>query len=336
MFGSWPIATKKPWPRPRASRRSRRCGAARPSTAVSPSTSSTTYGVRNSILSFARARLTMICEARNSSRRWTSVTFVPKRVRKSASSNAVSPPPTTTIVLLLEERAVAGRARGDAAALEALLGLEPEPARACAGRDDHRLRAVLVVVDPDAERALREVDLRHVVGDVLRAEALGLAAEVGHHLRAHDAVGVAGVVLDVARDHQLAAPLEALDHEGLQARRARVERRGVAGGAAADDDQLTYVVRGRSRAPPLNKCLSIKRARPAVRSRTDVAVRPRRRRARRRSATGSTAANSAATNGRVCRSIGATSGSSSLPAPWSENFRAVTRTRVSTEPTASL
>ena len=76
-----------------------------------------------------------------------SVTFVPKRVRKSASSNAESPPPTTTIVLLLEERAVARRARRDAAALEALLRLEPEPARAGAGRDDDGLRAVHVLVD---------------------------------------------------------------------------------------------------------------------------------------------------------------------------------------------
>ena len=45
----------------------------------------------------------MICEARNSSRRWTSVTFVAKRVRKFASSIAVSPPPTTTSSLSLKK-----------------------------------------------------------------------------------------------------------------------------------------------------------------------------------------------------------------------------------------
>ena len=33
------------------------------------------YGVLNSIFSWARARSTMICEARNSFRRWTSVTL---------------------------------------------------------------------------------------------------------------------------------------------------------------------------------------------------------------------------------------------------------------------
>ena len=159
-------------------------------------------------------------------------------VRKSASSIAESPPPTTHDLAVAEERAVAGGAVRDAAAVQRALGLEPELARARAGGDDHGLRAVLVVADPDPERALGEVDPRHVVGQELGAEALGLGAEVGHHLRAHDAVGVAGVVLDVARDHQLAAPVEALDHERLQVGARGVERGRVAGGAAADDDQL--------------------------------------------------------------------------------------------------
>ena len=41
----------------------------------------------------------MIFEARNSSRRWTSVTFEANFVRKFASSIAVSPPPTTATSL---------------------------------------------------------------------------------------------------------------------------------------------------------------------------------------------------------------------------------------------
>ena len=145
-------------------------------------------------------------------------------------------------LLVLEERAVAGGARRDAAALVGLLAGEPEPARARAGGDDHGLRAVLGVLDPDAERALGEVDAGDVVGDELRAEALRLPAELGHHLGAHDAVGVARVVLDVARDHQLAAPLEALDHERLEVGARGVERGRVAGRAAADDDQFTDIV----------------------------------------------------------------------------------------------
>src|SRR5918994_1491268 len=107
------------------------------------------------------------------------------------------------------------------------------------GRDDHRASLVLVVADPDAEGTLGEVDLGHVVGDELRPELLGLPAELHHHLRAEDPLGVSGVVLDVARDHELAAPLEALDHEGLQVGTGGIERRRVPGGPAADDDQVT-------------------------------------------------------------------------------------------------
>jgi hypothetical protein len=39
----------------------------------------------------------MILLARKASRRWRRWTFEPKRVRKRASSRAVSPPPTTAI-----------------------------------------------------------------------------------------------------------------------------------------------------------------------------------------------------------------------------------------------
>src|SRR5207248_2768301 len=112
---------------------------------------------------------------------------------------------------LADEGGIARGAGGDAAALVLLLRLDPEPARARARGDDHGARGVLVVADVDPEGLLRQVDLRDVVGDELRAEALGLAAEVGHHLGPHDPVGVAGVVLDVAGDHQLSAPGEPLD-----------------------------------------------------------------------------------------------------------------------------
>ena len=170
----------------------------------------------------------MIGDARNSSRRWTITTLLAKRVRNVASSIAESPPPTTDDDLVAEERAVAGRAVRDAAALQRLLRGKSELSGARAGRDDDGVRAMLVVADVDAERPLGEVDARDVVGDELGAEALGLAAEVGHHRRPHDAVGVARVVLDVARDHQLAAPVEALDDE-----RAQVGARGVESGGVA-------------------------------------------------------------------------------------------------------
>ena len=52
---------------------------------------------RNSILGLARARSCMIREARNSSRRWITVTLEAKRVKKMASSMAESPPPATAM-----------------------------------------------------------------------------------------------------------------------------------------------------------------------------------------------------------------------------------------------
>ncbi len=49
------------------------------------------------ILGFSKAFSCMILEARRVSRRWTTVTLLANRVRKRASSRAVSPPPATTI-----------------------------------------------------------------------------------------------------------------------------------------------------------------------------------------------------------------------------------------------
>ena len=116
-----------------------------------------------------------------------------------------------------------------------------------------------VVVTVGSQQALDLVtrvfiDPGDVVGDELRAEALGLAAEIGHHLGPHHAVGVPGVVLDVARDHQLAAPLKALDHERLQVGARRVQRGRIAGRPTADDDQLPDVLIAQSSPLKISFC----------------------------------------------------------------------------------
>jgi hypothetical protein len=144
---------------------------------------------------------------------------------------------------LLEERCVTDGAVRDPAALERLLGLEPELARVGAGCDDDRLGAVLRVTDPDAERALGEVDAGDIVRDELGAEALRLLAEVLHHLRPENARRVSGIVLHVARDHQLAAPSEAFDNERVEVRPRGIQGRGIAGGASADHDHFAHVAR---------------------------------------------------------------------------------------------
>ena len=68
-----------------------------PLTRVSPWIATTSEFQAKPILSFAKARSCMTLDARSWSRRWTIVTERAKRVRKVASSIAVSPPPTTTM-----------------------------------------------------------------------------------------------------------------------------------------------------------------------------------------------------------------------------------------------
>jgi hypothetical protein len=90
---------------------------------------------------------------------------------------------------------------------------------------------VELAVGPDLERVRLEVHLRDVLRDELGALALGLAAEPLHEVGARDLLDEARVVLDVGREHQLAAGHEAagvepLEHERLQVRAGRVDRRG--------------------------------------------------------------------------------------------------------------
>ena len=142
-------------------------------------------------------------------------------------------------LLAFEEGAVADAAGGDAAAAELHLAGDAEPFRLRPHRQDHGLGAVLLVAEEDLlDAAVGELDPVDVVGDEAGPEALGLGAELGHHLRPHDPLGVAGVVLDVGRVLQLAAPLEALEDERLEVGARGVERRRVAGRPPADDDYV--------------------------------------------------------------------------------------------------
>ena len=139
-------------------------------------------------------------------------------------------------LLVPEEEPVAGRARRHAAAAEAFLTGQAEPHRRCAGRDDDGLGAVFDPAGPDAERALPEVDPVHVHVEDPRPEPLRLGAERGHEIGTLDPVREARVVLDVAREHQLAAGRRAGDDDGREVRPCRVDRRREAGRPGADDD----------------------------------------------------------------------------------------------------
>ena len=98
------------------------------STELSPTTSLTSEFHSNSILGLANARSCMIFDARNSSRRCTSVTLVANFVRKIASSIAESPPPTTAMGFSRKKNPSHVAQVRHAVAEQALLGGE---ARAC-------------------------------------------------------------------------------------------------------------------------------------------------------------------------------------------------------------
>ena len=187
-------------------------------------TSSTTASSTNSIFSFARARSTMIGEARNSSRRWTSVDL------RRRTSSGRSPPPSPS---RRRRRPRPPCSRKNAASqtaqydtprpCSALLGLEAELAGGRAGGDDHGLGAVLALADPDAGTARSEKSTSVTSSVRNSAPKRSACARKSCIISGPEhAVRVARVVLDVARDHELAAPREALDHERLEVRaRAR-------------------------------------------------------------------------------------------------------------------
>ena len=118
----------------------------------------------------ARARSSMIFDARNSSRRCTTVTFVANFDRKIASSIAESPPPTMIVWRVAEEGGVAGRAVADAAAGELVLAGDAELLVLGAHRQDDGARPVLGVADPHAV---------HAAGLAGELDAVGLLGDAG-------------------------------------------------------------------------------------------------------------------------------------------------------------
>src|SRR5205814_1990699 len=78
---------------------------------------------------------------------------------------------------LAEEEAVAGRARRDAPAAKRVFPGDAEPPRGGARGDDQRLGPPRLISGADDERATSQVDVRHVDGEDLGAEAGGLAIQ---------------------------------------------------------------------------------------------------------------------------------------------------------------
>ena len=93
------------------------------------------------------------------------------------------------------------------------------------------------VADQD-EGAVVEIDLDDDVVDDLGADMLGLRLHLLHEPGALDDVGEAGIVLDIGGDGELAAGLQARDHDRLKHGARRIDGGGVAGRARTDDDDF--------------------------------------------------------------------------------------------------
>ena len=80
------------------------------------------------------------------------------------------------------------------------------------------------------ERTLLEVDMLDIAGPYIAAEALGLAAKVVHHGGAGNPFGIAGEILDLGGDGELAAGLLAFKKDGFDIGTASVDAGSIARG----------------------------------------------------------------------------------------------------------
>ena len=178
----------------------------RPFTSFSstPSTSSTTVLVRNSILSCALARSSMIGEARNLSVRLISVTLLAKRVRNSASSMAESPPPITAIGLPDAKKPSQVAQELTTVADQCLFRRQIEPTRAGSAGNDQRARQDRILAHRQADRRGAQIGVRQVRHAELGTEALGLLLHVFDKLGALNPFRPAGEIFHQRGDRKAA------------------------------------------------------------------------------------------------------------------------------------
>jgi hypothetical protein len=111
-----------------------------------------------------------------------------------------------------------------------------------AGRQDDSLGGERpAAVAANEERPPSELERHGVFALNARADVLGLSPHLLHQPWPLDRLGESGVILDVGRDHQLSARLEARQHERFQHRARGVYRGGVGGGPGTDND---YALKG--------------------------------------------------------------------------------------------
>ena len=181
----------------------------------------------------------MIFEARNCSRRCTSVTSrteARQEIRLLHGRIAAADHHDLAIAV---KRAVAGGAGADAVADQLLFVRQSQPSRRRAGGDDQGAGFMPFAVDIQAEGRAK-IGLRDRAVHVLGAEALGLLLHVFDQVGAVDAFGKSGKILDLGGDGELAAGLMPDHDQRFQTGAGGIDRGGISGAARADNDDVSH------------------------------------------------------------------------------------------------
>jgi hypothetical protein len=108
-----------------------------------------------------------------------------------------------------------------------------------ASREDQCVGKIDIAgIASESERALREVNLGDQVEHSLGADMACLLLHLLHEPRALDYIRETRIVLDIGRDGELAAWLDALNQDRLQHRARGIDRSRVTGRSRADDDDF--------------------------------------------------------------------------------------------------
>ena len=88
-----------------------------------------------------------------------------------------------------------------------------------------------------AERAARQIDLADMVPNDLGPDMLGLRLHFLHQPGTLDDVAETRIIFDVRRSRQLPSRDDALDQHRAESGTRRIDGRGIAGRARAEDDE---------------------------------------------------------------------------------------------------
>ena len=214
-------------------------------TLSSPRTSVTWVFHSKRIFSWARARSCMILDARSVSRRWMTVTVVGEAREEQRLFHGRVATADDGDVLAAKEEAVARRARGEPVAQVVAPRRGRSASASVAPVAKMTASAVMLGSSSPPNHARKGrvvgVEAMDLLDAQVRAEARGLLAHAHHQVGPGDRLGEAGVVLDVGREHELAAGLVgrgrglAFDHDGVQLRASGVDGGGEPGRARAND-----------------------------------------------------------------------------------------------------